>query len=91
VRTDELGGVTPEYERRLWDDLNELLADLVPEDATPEEGQRVVDLAIRGHCTEVSGLYLRIRETANDLGSGYLWDRLHDDNPVGRASRPVGR
>jgi hypothetical protein len=34
----EITGVTEEYERHLWDRLNSLLAELIPDDATPAEG-----------------------------------------------------
>jgi hypothetical protein len=49
----------------------------------------VVTLAIRGHCTEVADLYEQIRELTHQ-GAPYLRERLANDNPVGRAGRPIG-
>lgn len=78
--------VTVEYEQRLWDELNTLLAEAVPEDATEDEAQDVILLAIRGHDTEIYELYERVKRLAKSEG-GYLRDRMKEDNPITRAQK----
>lgn len=77
---------TEGYERQLWEELNSLLADAVPEDAREEEAERAIMLAIMGHDSEIHILHQTIRKLAR-ARSGYLRERLEEDNPVSRARR----
>jgi hypothetical protein len=78
--------VTPEYEERLWEELNALLVDAVPEGATGEEAERTVMLAIMGHDSEAHDLHQTVRRLARER-DGYLRRKLEEDNPVSRARR----
>jgi hypothetical protein len=79
-------GVTEEYERQLWRELNTLLADVVPQDATGDDAERSIMLALMGHDTEVHGLHEQVRRLARER-DGYLRGKLEEDNPVTRARR----
>jgi hypothetical protein len=79
--------VTEEYERQLWEELNALLVDAIPADATKDEGERVVMLALMGHDSEICGLYRQILDLAIAGGQGYLRGKLKEDNPVTAARR----
>lgn len=79
--------VTEDYERQLWEELNALLADAVPQDATEEEAERSVMLAIMGHDTEIHQLHETVRRLARERPAGYLRAKLDEDNPVSRARR----
>lgn len=74
-------GVTETYERRLWEKLNGLLADVVPEDASPEGAERMKVLAVMGHDAEIGDLYEQVRRLARSR-AGYLRERMEEDNPV---------
>jgi uncharacterized protein YebE (UPF0316 family) len=78
--------ITKEYEQQLWKELNHLLADAVPEDASKDEGERTVMLAIMGHDTEIHALYEEVRRLARDR-DGYLRGKLEENNPLSRARR----
>jgi hypothetical protein len=77
-------GVTEAYERRLWDELNSLLADAIPEGASEEDARRAVLLAVMGQDAEIHDLYEQVRRLARRQ-AGYLRERLEDDNPVSAA------
>lgn len=79
--------ITEEYERQLWKELNTLLADAIPDDATKDEGERTVMLALMGHDSEISDLYKQILDLAIAGGEGYLRGKLKEDNPVTAARR----
>ncbi|HET7588677.1 MAG TPA: hypothetical protein VFK14_00615 [Solirubrobacterales bacterium] len=78
--------VTEGYERRLWEELNLLLADAVPPDATPAEAEDAVVRALTVPLTETSDLYGRIKRLAY-TERGYLRERMDEDNPVTAARR----
>jgi hypothetical protein len=74
--------VTEDYEQQLWEELNSLLADAVPENASEDDAERAIMLAIMGHDTEIHNLHQTVRRR-----SGYLRGKLEEDNPVSRARR----
>lgn len=74
-------GVTEIYERRLWEELNGLLAGVVPEGAGSKDAERMKVLAVMGHDVEIQDLYERIRRLAR-CRAGYLRERMEEDNPV---------
>ena len=78
--------VTDGYERQLWEELNSLLADAVPEDASEDDAERAIMLAMMGHDTEIHDLHQTVRRLARER-SGYLRGKLEEDNPVSRARR----
>lgn len=78
--------ITEGYERQLWEELNSLLADAVPDGASGDDAERAVMLAIMGHDSEIHALHQTIRQIAR-ARSGYLSERLDEDNPVSRARR----
>lgn len=78
--------VTEDYERQLWDELNSLLPEVVPEGATEPEAVDAVALAFMGHDEEVSTLYEQVKRLARDR-AGYLQERLEEDNPITKARR----
>ena len=75
-------GLTEEYERQLWEELNLLLADVVPEGASEQDAERMFLLAVTGHDAEIADLYWQVRQLARDGGEGYLRERLEEDNPI---------
>ena len=77
---------TEGYERHLWEELNSLLADAVPQDASADDAERAVMLAIMGHDSEIHHLNQTVRRLARER-SGYLREKLDEDNPVSRARR----
>lgn len=79
--------VTEDYERQLWEELNSLLADVVPDDARPDDAERSIMLAIMGHDTEIHGLHETVHRLAGERPGGYLRDKLDEDNPVTAARR----
>ena len=81
-------GVTESYERQLWEELNVLLVEAIPDEASREEAQRTVLLAIigMGYGTEIHDLYKRVRKLAR-RNRGYLRARMEEDNPVSAARR----
>jgi hypothetical protein len=78
--------VTEDYERQLWDELNAVLLEVVPEGATQAEADDSILLALMGHDEEAHELYEHVKRLARDK-AGYLRERLEDDNPVARARR----
>lgn len=78
--------VTEDYERQLWDELNSLLPEVVPEGATEAEAVDAIALAFMGHDKEVRQLYERVKRLARDR-AGYIRERLGEDNPISRARR----
>lgn len=78
--------VTEGYERRLWEELNLLLADAVLPDATEAEAEDAVVRALSDPLTEIFNLYERIRRLAR-TERGYLRERMEDDNPVSAVRR----
>ncbi len=78
--------VTEPYEKRLWDELNSLLADAVPEGASEEEAENAILLALMGHDPEIYKLYEQVKRLVR-AKAGYLHDRLEEDNPIARARR----
>jgi hypothetical protein len=85
-----LHGVTDEYERHLWEELNTLLADAVPDDASGEEAQRAVRVAAMGADLEIADLYERVWLMALE-GAPYLRGKLSEDNPVSAIRGRLGR
>lgn len=86
-----MNAVTEEYEQQLWEELNSLLADVVPEDAGEDEAVRVIMLAMMGHDREITALHKTItrlaREGRHEGAQGYLRQKLEEDNPVTQARR----
>lgn len=78
--------ITERLERQLWQELTSLLADAVPDDATEDDAERAIMLAIMKHDSEIHTLHRTIHNLARSR-SGYLRDRLEDDNPITRARR----
>jgi hypothetical protein len=78
--------VTEEHERRLWEELNSLLVDAVPDGATKARAEDAILLAIMGHDAEIYVLYEQVRMLARET-PGYLRDKLEEDNPVARGQR----
>jgi succinate dehydrogenase/fumarate reductase flavoprotein subunit len=83
-----MAGVTEDYERQLWEELNSLLADAVPENASEDEAERAIMLALMGNrgYPDVYDLHQTVQRLARE-GSGYLREKLEEDNPVSRARR----
>lgn len=82
--------VAEEYERRLWEELNLLLAEVVPEGANPEDAERAIMLALIGHDGEIAGLFQRMCRLAR-TERGYLRERMREDNPVADLARQLRR
>ena len=80
--------VSEEHERQLWDELNSLLADAMPEGASEAEGEDLdaIVFAVMGHDSEIHALYERARKLARD-NAAYLRERFEEDNPIARARR----
>jgi hypothetical protein len=78
--------VTEAYERRLSEELNLLLADAVPTDATPEEAEDAMMRALTVPLTDTPDLYERIKALAR-TERGFLRDRMGEDNPITAAPR----
>lgn|GEM_PF-5844597 len=80
--------VAEEYERRLWEELNLLLAEVVPEGASPENAERAIMLALIGHDAEIADLFQRMRTLAR-TERGYLRERMQEDSPVADLERQL--
>jgi hypothetical protein len=80
--------ITEEYERHLWEELNSLLADVVPDKATEESAEREVMLALTGHrkFPDIYDLHQTVQRLARER-AGYLSEKFKEDNPVTRARR----
>lgn len=65
---------TEPYEQRLWDELNSLLADAVPEGASESQAEDAILLAVMGHDSEIHALYEQVKRLARDR-AGYLRER----------------
>lgn len=78
--------VTEPHERRLWDELNSLLADAVPDGTGEAEAENIILLALMGHDPEIHELYEGVKRLARDKPA-YLRERLEEDNPVARIRR----
>ncbi len=83
-------GITTEYERRLWDELNAALVDVVPADATPSQAEDAMLVAATGVDAEVRDLYERVRSLARER-EGFLRERWDEDGPVPRLRRRMER
>jgi hypothetical protein len=79
VTTDS---VTEDYERQLWEELNSLLADAVPGNASEDEAERAIMLALMGNRSypDVYDLHQTVLRLARER-SGYLHEKLEEDNP----------
>lgn len=80
--------VTEAYEQRLWEELNSLLVQVVPEAARAEDAERAIMLALIGHDAEITDLYQRVRRLAR-TERGYLHERMQEDNPVATIERRI--
>lgn len=79
--------VTDGYEQQLWEELNILLAEVVPDCATKDQAERAIMLAVLGHDPAVADLHDTIVRLAREGEQGYLRAKLDEDNPVSRARR----
>lgn len=75
-KSASLQGVTEEYERQLWDELNKLLADEIPAEISGDEAIDATVALVNGASTENPRLYDQIRLMAWEEGEGYLHERL---------------
>jgi hypothetical protein len=82
-----LQGVTEEYERQLWEELNKLLADAIPAEASGDDAVDAMVALVIGADTEIAELYAQVRTIAWEQGEGYLWEKLRDDNPIATVKR----
>jgi hypothetical protein len=82
-----LQGVTEDYERQLWEELNKLLADAIPADASGDDALNAMVALVNGADTEIRELYSQVRTIAWEQGEGYLWERLREDNPIAVVKR----
>lgn len=85
-RVGTSGVANEEHERRLWEELNSLLAAAVPDGASEARAEDAMLLAIMGHDSEIHDLYERVKRLARDE-AGYLRERLEEDNPIARVRR----
>jgi transcriptional regulator with XRE-family HTH domain len=89
ARSDAAEGgnvLTEEHERQLWEELNSLLAEAVPEGASDKQAEDAILLAVMGHDSEIHDLYERARRLARDK-AGYLRERMEEDNVIARVRR----
>lgn len=86
-RAGASSGVTEDYERQLWDELNSLLANVVPEGASQDDRERAIMLALMGHDREIHDLHDQVWRLSKKGGGGYLRGKLKEDNPVTQARR----
>ena len=77
---------TEVHERQLWEELNSLLADAVPDGASEAQAEDAILLAVMGHDAEIHELYEQVKRLARDE-AGYLRERLEEDNPISRVRR----
>jgi transcriptional regulator with XRE-family HTH domain len=77
---------TEQHERQLWEELNSLLTDAVPDGANEKQAEDAILFAIMGSDTEIHDLYERVRRLARDR-PGYLRERLEEPGPVARVRR----
>jgi hypothetical protein len=78
--------VTEAYEQRLWEELNDLLADKVPEGATQRQADDAILFAVLGRDDQAGELYRQVRALAKRQ-AGYLRERMEEDNPVAAVHR----
>lgn len=77
---------TDSHEHRLWDELNSLLTDTMPDGASEKEAEDFIVFAVMGRDAEIAALYKRVREVARRK-DGYLRRSMAEDNRVARAQR----
>jgi surfactin synthase thioesterase subunit len=82
--------VTEEYERQLWEELNSLLADAIPEDASEADALRAIRVAVMGADLEIADLYERVWTMALECAP-YLRGKLSEDNPVSAIRGRLGQ
>lgn len=86
-------GVTEAYERRLWEELNTLLLEAIPEGAlpegaSPEEARRALVVEVMGGDAEIKNLYERVLRLAR-TEAGYLRKRMGEHNAVSAIRRSL--
>jgi hypothetical protein len=79
--------VTEDDERRLWEELTFLLADVVPEGTDQDDLERAIMLALMGHDREITTCTRRCGGWRKKGGAGYLRRKLKEDNSVTTARR----
>jgi hypothetical protein len=82
-----LQGVTEDYERQLWEELNKLLADAIPAEASGDDAVDAMVALVNGADAEIAELYAQVRSIVWEQGEGYLWERLREDNPIAAVKR----
>jgi hypothetical protein len=79
-------GVNEDYERQFWEELNSLLAEVVPSEGTEAEAEDAILVSVMGGDSEIANLYKQVRMLAWS-SAGYLRERMEDDNPVSAVRR----
>jgi hypothetical protein len=83
-------GVTEEYERHFWDELNALLAEVVPPEASQEEAEHAITAAVAGADNEIADLYWRVVNMSRADPNGFIRERMEEDNPISAVRRRLG-
>ena len=83
-------GVTEAYEARLWEELNLLLAEAVPDAASEVEAENAITAAVAGADAEIADLYRRVVTLSRADSSGYICQRMEEDNPVSAVWQRLG-
>ena len=83
-------GVTEAYEVRLWEELNLLLAEAVPDAASEAEAEDAITAAVAGADSEIAGLYRRVVTLSRADSSGYIRQRMEEDNRVSAVRQRLG-
>jgi hypothetical protein len=85
------GGVTAEYERQLWKELNALLADAAPAEASEAEAEEAITAAVAGANAESSDLYRRVVNLSRADSGGFIRERMEEKNPISAVRRRLGQ
>jgi len=84
-------GVTEAYEKRLWDELNLLLADAVPAEASEGEAENAITAAVAGADAEIADLYRRAVALSRADSSGFIRQRMEEENPISAVRQRLGQ
>jgi hypothetical protein len=84
-------GVTDAYEKRLWKELNILLADAVPANASESAAENAITAAVAGADAEIADLYRRVVTLSRADSSGFIRQRMEEDNVISAARLRLGQ